>query len=91
MSFGKKDICTNISSKAQTSKDTSKKFFEKFLNLVIINSKLKTVKLANFGTFYFKVTPRRLGRNPKTKEEFFISKRSKLFFTSSKKIKRVIN
>jgi integration host factor subunit alpha len=91
MSFGKKDICNNISSKALISKDDSKKFFTNFLNLVSSKSKSRIVKISNFGTFYTKNTPQRLGRNPKTKEEFVISKRSKLFFKPSNKIRGIIN
>jgi integration host factor subunit alpha len=91
MSFGKKDICINISSKALIPKDKSKDFFETFLNLVSSKSKSKVVKISNFGTFYCKNTPQRLGRNPKTKEEFIITKRSKLFFKPSNKIRSIIN
>ena len=91
MSFGKKDIYNNISSKALISKDNSKEFFTNFLNLVASKSNSRVVKISNFGTFYTKSTPQRLGRNPKTKEEFIISKRSKLFFKPSNKIKSIIN
>ena len=91
MSFGKKDICKNISSKALISNDSSKKFFRNFLNLVTSKSKSRKVKISNFGTFYTKNTPQRLGRNPRTKEEFVISKRSKLFFKPSNKIRNIIN
>ena len=91
MSFGKKDICIDISSKALISKDNSKKFFEKFLSIVLTKSKNKIVKISNFGTFYSKDTPQRLGRNPKTKEEFIISKRRKLFFKPSSKTRNIIN
>ena len=91
MSFGKKDICHNITSKALISKDISKEFFGHFLNLVTLKSKSRIVKISNFGTFYTKNTPQRLGRNPKTKEEFIISKRSKLFFKPSNKIRSIIN
>ena len=91
MSFGKKDICNNISSKALISKDISKEFLTIFLNLVTLKSKSRIVKISNFGTFYTKNTPQRLGRNPKTKEEFIISKRSKLFFKPSNKIRSIIN
>ena len=91
MSFGKKDIVNNISSKAQISRDISKELFESFLNLVYSKSITRKVKISNFGTFYFKSTPKRLGRNPKTKEEFVISKKSKLFFKTSNKIRSIIN
>jgi len=91
MSFGKKDICNNISSKALITKDDSKEFLVNFLNLVTSKSKSRIVKISNFGTFFVKNTPKRLGRNPKTKEEFVISKRSKLFFKPSNKIRSIIN
>ena len=91
MSFGKKDIYNNISSKALISKDKSKEFFASFLDLVTSKSKNRLVKISNFGTFYTKNTPQRLGRNPKTKEEFVITKRSKLFFKPSNKIRSIIN
>ena len=91
MSFGKKDISKNISSKALISNDESKEFFGNFLNLVTSKSKSRIVKISGFGTFYTKNTPQRLGRNPKTKEEYVISKRSKLFFKSSNKIRNIIN
>ena len=91
MSFGKKDICNNICSKALISRDNGKKLFSYFLNLVILKSKSRKVKISNFGTFYTKNTPQRLGRNPITKEEFVISKRSKLYFKSSNKIRSIIN
>jgi integration host factor subunit alpha len=91
MSFGKKDVCKNISSKALISRGDSKEFFANFLNLVTSKSKSRIVKISNFGTFYTKNTPQRLGRNPKTKEEFIISKRSKLFFKPSYKTRSIIN
>ena len=91
MSFGKKDICKNISSKALISRDNSKELFTNFLNLVALKSKSRIVKISNFGTFSTKNTPQRLGRNPKTKEEFVISRRSKLFFKPSNKIRSIIN
>ena len=91
MSFGRKDISNNISSKAQISRKNSKEFFEIFLNLVSTNSNNKIVKISNFGTFFCKNTPQRLGRNPKTKEEYVIAKRSKLFFKPSNKIRIIIN
>ena len=91
MSFGKKDICNNISSKARISKENSNEFIGRFLHFITSESKSKIVKISNFGTFFIKNTPQRIGRNPKTKEEFVISKRSKLFFKPSNKIRSIIN
>ena len=91
MSFGKKNIINNISSKAQISKDDSNEFFKSFLNILFEQSKSKQVKISNFGTFLYKKKPQRLERNPKTKKEFIISARLKLFFKSSNKIKNLMN
>ena len=91
MSFGKKDIVINISSKAQISSASSNLFLKKFLDTIKLNSKSKTVKISNFGTFLIKTTPQRMGRNPKSKEEHIIPKRKKLSFQSSVKIRSLIN
>jgi nucleoid DNA-binding protein len=49
------------------------------------------VKISNFGTFMNKVTPERIGRNPKTGEEHVISERVKLNFIVSNKVKEQLN
>ena len=91
MSFGIKDIGNNISTKAQISRESSNNLLKKFLNIVIKESKTKQVKVHNFGTFYTRNTPQRIGRNPKTKEEFLIKPRKSISFTASKNFKLDIN
>ena len=91
MSLGKKDIVKNISSKAQIPSKISQKFLKSFLNLITSNSKIHSVKISNFGTFYYHKTPKRKGRNPKTKEEFVINPRFKPLFKPSGNIKNLIN
>jgi len=91
VSLGKKDISKNISSKAHLSLANSQKLIESFLNLIKENSKYNLVKLSGFGTFHYKKSPSRVGRNPKTKKEYPISKRSKLIFSSSNKVKNFLN
>ena len=49
------------------------------------------VKIHNFGTFKLKRKKRRLGRNPKTKEEVMISPRNVISFKPSKKILNYMN
>ncbi len=90
MSLGKKDIVNNISSEAFLNKSESKSFLETFLNILKSNSS-KTIKISNFGTFYLHQSPRRLGRNPKTKKEYIIPKRNKLVFKASTSTKNIIN
>ncbi|MDC0420404.1 HU family DNA-binding protein [Gammaproteobacteria bacterium] len=91
MSIGKKDISRNISSKIKTSSSLSLDILNIFIDLIKNNSKDKVVKFAKFGSFYRKTTPSRNGRNPKTKEEFLITERSKLNFKSSNIVKANLN
>ena len=90
MSLGKKDIVKNISSETFLIKATSKQILETFLKLIKDN-KYRQVKISNFGTFYIHVSPKRIGRNPITKQEFIIQKRKKLAFKASPLIKSEIN
>ena len=91
MSLGKKDISINISTKAHMPLSTSSEILNSFLELVKQKSKSSSIKLSNFGTFYYKSSPSRIGRNPKTKETFPISKRSKLTFKSSNSVRNIFN
>ena len=90
MSLGKKDIVHNISSETSLLKSTSKVILESFLDIIKSN-KNKKIKISNFGTFYAHVTPKRLGRNPKTKKEYAISKRKTLKFKASSSVKNLLN
>ena len=91
MSLGKKDIAKNISSKALISSSLSSKILESFLTIVSTESKNHPVKISNFGTFYYHKTPKRLGRNPKTKQEFVIGSRLKLSLKVSSNIRDLVN
>ncbi len=74
----------------------SKKILENILEdlLVIIIDQLiknKKVKISNFGTFEIRHKKKRIGRNPKTKEEKIISERNVVLFKPSKDFKNFIN
>ena len=90
MGFGKQDILKNISSKALFSSKKSNLFLNAFLGLIKEN-KRKKIKISKFGTFYLHKTPARVGRNPKTKEEFKILASSKLTLKASNKVKSSLN
>jgi len=90
MGLGKKDIVKNISSKALFSSSQSNKFLEFFLKF-IKNNKTSKIKISNFGTFSAHKTPSRIGRNPKTKEEYKIRSIIKLSFKASQKVKSLMN
>ena len=91
MSFNKSNLVKNVTKKSEVSTGEARNILESFLLLVKNKSKLRSVKLSNFGSFYFKKTPKRLGRNPKTKVSYIIPKLNKLNFKPSNKIKDNIN
>tara|TARA_B100000768_G_C11084083_1_gene292104 strand:- start:269 stop:544 length:276 start_codon:yes stop_codon:yes gene_type:complete len=91
MSLGKKDISKSIFTKAHISLDISEKLLNSFLELLKKETLNKSLKISKFGTFYRKISPARIGRNPKSKEEFAITERSKLIFKSSNNVKRILN
>ena len=91
MSLGKKDIVKNINSKALISSSQSKLLLKKLINIICTESLTRPVKISNFGTFYIHKTPKRLGRNPKTKEEFVIKERKKLSLSISNNVKKFFN
>ena len=61
--------------------------------LIILSKSIKDgdLRLKNLGSFKIIKKKERLGRNPKTKEEFIISSRKSLSFYPSKKLLKEIN
>ncbi len=90
MSVTKKDLAKNISNKLGLSRKDSLFFVQNFFK-ALINNKSKSININKFGTFSYKKTPKRIGRNPKTLEEFSIKSRQRLTFQPSDKIKQTIN
>ncbi len=90
MSLSKKDLANNISEKLRLSKKDSLLFVQYFFK-TLIDNKTKNISINNFGTFIYKKTPKRIGRNPKTLQEFDIKARQKLIFKPSDEVKKSIN
>ena len=90
MGFGKKDIVKNISSKALISSESASLVLEAFLGFIKQNKRHK-IKISKFGTYYLHNSPARIGRNPKTMEEFVIKSRKKVSFSPSKLLRKKIN
>ena len=90
MGFGKKDIVKNISSKALITSKSSSLVLEAFLSFIKQNKRHR-IKISKFGTYYLHKSPARIGRNPKTKEEFKIPASEKLVFKASNKVKSILN
>ena len=91
MNFSKNNLIKNISKKSLVSSGEASGILESFLLLIKGKAKLKSVKLSRFGSFSFKKTPKRLGRNPKTQDSYIIPELNKLNFKPSNKIKEKLN
>jgi integration host factor subunit alpha len=91
MNVTKKDLVKSITKKSLIPSLESSKILEVFMLLIKSKAKLGTVKVSGFGTFSFKKTPKRIGRNPKTQDSYIIQERNKLNFKSSNKIKGKLN
>ena len=90
MSKTKKDLANNISKKLGLSKKDSLFLIQHFFRILVEN-KNNHINISNFGTFIYKVSPKRVGRNPKTLQEFKIKSRRKLAFRPSDEVKQNIN
>ena len=84
--FKKIDLVKDLSLKTGYSQSYSKKIVDDLINIFIQNIKSGNLNLKNIGSFKLLNKKERIGRNPKTKEQFIITSRKSLSFTSSKKI-----
>ena len=91
MSLTKNNIINNLRINLSLSSNEASSIFELLLSVIKSKSKSKSVKLSGFGTFSFKKTPKRVGRNPKTKDSYIIPELNKLNFKPSNKVKEQIN
>ena len=91
MNFSKTNIVKSITKKSEVSALEASNILESLLLLIKNKSKLRIVKFSGFGSFSFKKTPERFGRNPKTQDSYIIPELNKLNFKPSNKIKENIN
>jgi len=91
MNFSKTDIIKNIRKKSLVSTKDAQNALESFLSIIKDKSKSNIIKLSSFGSFSFKKTPKRLGRNPKTKDSYIIPEMNKLNFKPSNRLKEHLN
>ena len=89
--FKKENLIKNLSLKTGYSINFSKKIIEDLTDLIITNIKLGSFNLKNIGSFKILKKKERVGRNPKTKEEFLVSSRKSLSFVVSKKIQQQLD
>ena len=90
--FTKKNLADVLNNKLGYSKEEAKGFTKFFFNSIINTvAKEKKLKITKLGTFLAIKKKARIGRNPKTKEQFIISARKTISFIPSKKILKDLN
>ena len=88
----KKDLVNLVYMQIGFSKQISENLIDEFFSSIIINlKKEKKIKISKFGTFSIRDKKKRIGRNPKTKEEKIISSRKVVLFKPAKDFKELIN
>ena len=90
-SFKKIDLSKNISEKIGVPVSLSKKLTEDLLEILSNKIKDNDLNLKNLGSFRIINKKDRIGRNPKTKEEFIIRSRKSISFIASKNLIAIIN
>ena len=85
------DLAKQLSNKTGYSVNFSKKLINDLVEIIVLNIKKENLTLKNIGSFKKKNKNQRIGRNPKTKEEFIINSRKSISFTSSSKLLMKLN
>jgi len=91
MNLNKKNLIKNLTKNSAISNEDAKNILESFLLLIKSKSRFNSVKLGGFGTFSYKKTLKRRGRNPKTGESYIIKPINKLTFKASNICKKILN
>ena len=86
------DIANTINSEFGFSRKECLDFVNDIIEIIIDGLKSdRKVKIHNFGTFKLNNKSSRIGRNPKTKEQYNISSRNVITFKASKILLKYIN
>lgn len=91
MTLKKKDISIRLRRNLNISTNDSNLFINNFIKIIKNNSKKSIIKIHKFGSFRYKNTPRRMGRNPKTGELYSIEESRRLCFKPNNRLKKTIN
>ena len=83
----KEDFIKILNSKIGLSLNFSKKITDDYIKILHQNIKSGNFSLKNVGTFKIVKKKQRMGRNPKTKQEFLITARKVIRFIPSNKLK----
>ena len=92
MSVTKKGLSVALKEELNLSVETSDSLVNEFFYAIKSTLKSqKSLKLSGFGTFEIFKTKERMGRNPKTMENFLVPARSKVRFSPTPKAKYFLN
>ena len=91
ISYKKEDFIKSLSLNKGFSNLLSKKIIEELLETLSILIKNNDLILKNIGSFKIIEKKERMGRNPKTKENYIIKKQKSLSFITSNYLKKLIN
>tara|TARA_B100001057_G_C22260895_1_gene723213 strand:+ start:82 stop:357 length:276 start_codon:yes stop_codon:yes gene_type:complete len=91
MTLTKKNISKKIKDDSKITHLEASRFLNSFLDLIKFKSKKYDIKIHNFGSFIYKFTPKRLGRNPKTGKTHTIKPFNRLIFKASIRLKNYLN
>ena len=89
--FKKIDIAEHLSISTGFSLRLSKKLIDDLIMLLVKNIKSGKLNIKNLGSFKLVFKKKRVGRNPKTKEEHVISARNVVSFSPSRSVYSEIN
>ena len=88
----KKDLVNLVYMQIGFSKQISENLIDELFSSIVLNlKKEKKIKISKFGTFSIRDKKKRIGRNPKTKEQKTISDRLVVLFKASKEFKDLVN
>jgi len=85
------DLVKQLKIKTGFSSNFSKKLINDLIEILSEVIKTGYLNLKNIGSFKTINKKERMGRNPKTKEEFIVSSRKSISFIPSKKLLKNIN
>ena len=92
MNLTKKDLSAILKKELKLSVDISDSLVDEFFQVMktTLRSK-KNIKLSGFGSFETFITKERMGRNPKSMENFKIPSQNKVRFSPTSKAKYFLN
>ena len=92
MNLTKKDLSTTLKKELKLSVDISDSLVDEFFRVMKTTLRSqKNIKLSGFGSFEIFTTKERIGRNPKSMENFKIPSQNKVRFSPTSKAKYFLN